>query len=115
MGMFSDICTALEGLRYTVHKEAKEKLIPGEVEVLLHNIDMDLDSFTLYEYNTVQISIRWTETDPDIITTNITKLVYNLDQAIHQPTFKFGKPDIKRLGQLYDVTVICEYKEIIHL
>lgn len=114
MEMFDRIVKALRDLRYNVETRPQEKIPPGELVVVMENVDVDVESFSSYTMN-VDISIRWAEESPAQVPRKIAVLMSALDAAVGQPTFKFRKPNIRLLGQQYLVEVPCSYKEIVEV
>jgi len=112
--MFDSIVAALRTLRYNVEPRPQEKIPPGLLVVVMENVDIDVESFTSYTMN-VDVSIRWAEDAPAQVPRKIATIMSTLDAAINQPTFKFGKPNIRLLGQQYLVDVPCSYKEIVEV
>jgi hypothetical protein len=112
--MFDRIVAALKTLRYNVETRPQEKIPPGELHVVMENVDVEVESFSSYVMN-VDVSIRWAEETPAQVPRKIATLMAALDAAVSQPTFKFGKPNIRLLGQQYLVDVPCSYKEIVEV
>lgn len=112
--MFDAIVVALKALRYNVEIRPQEKIPLGEIVVVMENVDIEVESFSSYVMN-VDVSIRWAEDTPAQVPRKIATLMAALDAAINQPTFKFGKPNIRLLGQQYLVDVPCSYKEIVEV
>lgn len=112
--MFDRIVAALKTLKYNVETRPQEKIPLGELHVTMENVDVEVESFSSYVMN-VDVSIRWAEDTPAQVPRKIATLMSALDAAINQPTFKFGKPNIRLLGQQYLVEVPCSYKEIVEV
>lgn len=113
---FDNICTALTTCGYVVNKADQEKITEGgkEIVVTMLDVDLNVESFASYEMP-VTVGIMFKVDNPNNIVTLIANMCSKLDKEIAQPSFKFGKPSINKLGQTYKVVVIVNYKEIVNV
>jgi len=112
MTSFKDIEKALKADGYKVNLLPQEKTAPKEIVLLMTALDYTVETPTSYVVKPT-VWIGWTETDPDNIITSVATLVSKLTARISEASFVLGKTQIDILGQLYRVSITCEWKTIV--
>lgn len=110
---YNDIYDALSEAGYTIHKVPVERTQPGELVMILNDIDLNFecaDGVNATYIPQTYVDIGWNTDDPDTIIDELVKIVSILHQNLPDATFKVGKPDIHILGQAYSVSIPLDWK-----
>lgn len=105
--MIADIKTILEGEGYTVLLQDQEATRPGELVIILLDIELRVETQTSYYINEY-IDIYWSTDDVDSIMDDVVKISTVVTGSVNRPMFKFRKPKITKLGTAYKIDLVCE-------
>lgn len=122
MSMIPSIRTALKTLGYkTVHASRQEKIGTDELLVILDDVDIEVADTRSYHCH-AKVIIEWDTMNGDTIPLNVCTLVDKLEQYMYdvsteacRNTFKFVQCELNPIGQMYRITIMFQYTEVIDL
>lgn len=116
MTTFNDVVNAIQSVGYNVNFQPQEKTRVKEIVCLLSDIEVSIECTTSYVFHTT-VWMGWTVSDPNDVKTTLINFMQAVEPVLidTELTFKFGKPQIEILGQLYRVSITATWKEIVEI
>ena len=120
MGIFDEICVALQSMGFTVTTVKPNSFPPGMIFVHLSDLDFHYET-NMTAHMPVMLRIDWVEDSLNTVDDKVASVILVIERRLAQAipsavgTFKFRKPDIIHLGTAIKVSLKCTYTKVIDI